>query len=155
MKQLLFLLFAGLSYTGSFAQASETVDNASLPKQTVGSHYRLLKNPYHNQFVSRTQPKAGADVTAEQTKLAMEEKNLQFSIGPNPAKDVVHIKIKENRQKQKVEFLLYNVQGQLVLKHNLENENNAVSLHELPSGLYVYRMVADGKTVRSDKLFVD
>lgn len=62
---------------------------------------------------------------------------------PNPTTDRIYITgwdVEEDGV-----FILYNAQGQLVRKAQLQGANTQVQLHDLPSGTYTYRMVGDAQ----------
>lgn len=70
------------------------------------------------------------------------ENEIEFSIYPNPAKDIVYIK-----SNQKVEYIkLYNKQGKPVLKSYLKD--NKINLSRLDDGYYLFCAYINGKRIK-------
>ena len=65
---------------------------------------------------------------------------VEFSIYPNPAKDVINI----NSTAQKYEYQLMNNLGQVVLKGAVSGEN-AISVEDVENGVYFLKLIADGE----------
>ncbi len=69
-----------------------------------------------------------------------EFENAEFSIYPNPVKDVINIK----SSVQKYEYQLINNIGQVVLNGTMSGENN-ISVKNINNGVYFLKLVADGE----------
>lgn len=54
--------------------------------------------------------------------------------------------------KDDVSFELFDIYGKLVHSSRLNNANNAVSVHNIAKGMYIYRISENGKPVQSGKL---
>ncbi len=65
---------------------------------------------------------------------------VEFSIYPNPAKDVINV----NTTAQRYEYQLMNNIGQVVLKGIMSGEN-AISVENVDNGVYFLKLIADGE----------
>ncbi len=75
----------------------------------------------------------------------------EFSVYPNPASGNVQI---VNHSGMNAQMILYNYLGEAVRTIDLMKGDNNLSVNDLPSGVYVYRISAGNKIVGSDKLIV-
>lgn len=77
----------------------------------------------------------------------------RFVLYPNPAASAVYIQQSEgNLNNASVEF--YNVTGKLVKRIAHTNETQPLSIADLPSGIYLVRLVNNGKPMGSQKMIV-
>jgi hypothetical protein len=81
-----------------------------------------------------------------------ENAHLNISVFPNPSVDVVKVMMNENFSN--VEFKLFNVAGDLVLNDQLTKGENEVIVKSLPSGVYFYSILNNGKAIKADKLLI-
>jgi len=72
-----------------------------------------------------------------------------FSVYPNPAKDVLYIKNTNNAQSY---VLINNIIGQTVKKVELKSEITKVNISNLESGVYIYTLYENNKVSTSKKL---
>ena len=70
---------------------------------------------------------------------------------PNPAKDVVNI---NTNSLKKATFSLFDIQGKLVLAHELTEANAQVSLQGLSSGVYQMKITTSNEVIFQDKLSI-
>jgi hypothetical protein len=83
------------------------------------------------------------------------EKGNNISVYPNPASDKITVEINEELLENKdVTFYLSNAIGQTVTVAKINSSQTTVSLDNLPSGVYFYRVVSGLNTLRTDKLIV-
>ena len=80
------------------------------------------------------------EVTVDVTAIT-ESSNVEFSIYPNPVKDVINI----TSTAQSYEYQLINNLGQIVLNGTLSGENT-ISVKNVNDGVYFLKLVADGET---------
>ena len=75
---------------------------------------------------------------------------------PNPALDFVDIDFQITSSVREVKLTFYNVLGQEVKDVVLEKDqkNTHISLRELNSGMYMYQLNIDGRSVATKKLIV-
>ncbi|MBK6344834.1 MAG: T9SS type A sorting domain-containing protein [Bacteroidales bacterium] len=73
----------------------------------------------------------------------------QAIVYPNPGQD--YIVIQSGPQIAHSEFRLYNTSGQLVRHTNLNNTNEQSDVSSLPSGVYPWQIIHQGKTIEQGK----
>ena len=75
---------------------------------------------------------------------------------PNPAQDFVDIDFQISSSVREVKLTFYNVLGQEVKDLVLEKDQKTthISLRELNSGMYMYQLSIDGRSVATKKLIV-
>jgi BspA type Leucine rich repeat region (6 copies)/Secretion system C-terminal sorting domain len=67
-------------------------------------------------------------------------KSVEMQVYPNPFRDVLNIKGSQNST-----LKIYNISGQQVFSENI-HENENIDLRYLPSGVYMLKMLNDGKS---------
>jgi len=67
-----------------------------------------------------------------------EKKVMTFKFYPNPAKDILHLKLGNSSSPQKLTVLSLN--GKIHKEVSIENGKQLVNIHDLPSGMYVLRL---------------
>ncbi|MBK8927463.1 MAG: T9SS type A sorting domain-containing protein [Crocinitomicaceae bacterium] len=77
---------------------------------------------------------------------------IVYSVYPNPASDQLNIKL--NTGGNAVQLKLFNIMGELVMKTQLVEGNNTVSLNDLTNGIYFYSIVKNGEVVETRKLII-
>ena len=85
-----------------------------------------------------------AKMNLDITQDVAEIKNYNFSIYPNPTKDIIHIEFKNSRFTNKL-IEIYNSNGQVVLsKKPVSSDNNImINMSELSQGIYILRVQND------------
>ncbi len=72
----------------------------------------------------------------------VENQDLKVNIYPNPVSEVLTI----NAKKAINAYQIYDVNGQLLInKSNVNSSKAEVSLGNIPSGMYLLKVAADGK----------
>ncbi|MGB1204751.1 MAG: T9SS type A sorting domain-containing protein [Chitinophagales bacterium] len=95
--------------------------------------------------------------TAMEMTLNIEENSSQntmesfVEVSPNPASSAWQIKAKHATNTIST-LQLYNIKGQLLNSYSLENETIKVANEHLPKGIYLLKMVQEGKVLGSLKL---
>ena len=79
-------------------------------------------------------------------------KNEAVSVYPNPFSSSVNIMITDASQLNKSELVLYDMLGRQVRTTAITQQLTTLSTDNLPSGMYFYKVTADGKTIQSGKL---
>lgn len=85
-------------------------------------------------------------VTASLTEPSLsvaQSKVLQFEMYPNPAPTQVRIQLPSGVTK--AEAQVFDHSGRLVLKGHVTSVNNELSVSQLPAGMYIVKVLADGK----------
>ena len=73
---------------------------------------------------------------------------------PNPVSDILNITC--NGLKKNTELEIFNMLGTKVLSETLiaQNTNHQISLVNLPSGVYIYRLQQGSKAIRTGKITI-
>ncbi len=79
------------------------------------------------------------------------EKNT-VSIYPNPFSTSTTILINDVSKINKAELKMYNVLGEVVLSERLSKQSNTVETSNLPSGIYIYKIISNNKIVQTGRL---
>jgi hypothetical protein len=77
--------------------------------------------------------------------LSTEKENI--SVYPNPASDIVNLYIKESNNED-MELNIYNVQGILVMKDILKENNQIINVRDFSNGIYVIEIKLKGGYAR-------
>lgn len=78
-------------------------------------------------------------------------KPLQLLVYPNPATSFVNI---ASGLYTDLEFLLYDLNGKLLLREQLNASEQSISIEHLPAGMYIYRIIQGEKLLESSRLVV-
>jgi hypothetical protein len=76
-----------------------------------------------------------------------EVQEIQLSLFPNPSSDFVQLNLSDPLKNELI-FLLMDVQGKVVLKEMILNQQEQFSVKEFPAGMYQYR-VMEGQDVKA------
>jgi hypothetical protein len=125
------------------------------PRDTPGSsHVRYL-------FYDVNNPNDSASVLIEYDAIITGIEKLHTGemlspAFPNPANSIVNIKYLFNKEYKNRSLKIYNVLGTLLKEIPLnEKEGSAkIPVNEMETGIYFYSLVADGKTLATQKLLV-
>jgi len=82
--------------------------------------------------------------------------NMQLSVYPNPAKDLVNIEYTNTEDNiGSILFIVYDLMGKKLLeKMIMSGESAIVSTESLVQGVYVYKFLHENKIVKKDKLVI-
>jgi len=80
------------------------------------------------------------------------KKNEVVIIYPNPFVSSSVIRINEAVQFDEIEFRMYDVFGEMVMRLILAKEYTTINTGNLPSGVYFYSIISNHKTIQSGKL---
>ena len=84
--------------------------------------------------------------------LSLEEINKnQFSVFPNPADEYIEITSDSNITNE--EIIIYNQQGELVLKQSILN-SDLIDISQLESGMYLYKIIKNERLISTGKLSI-
>jgi len=78
--------------------------------------------------------------------------NQVVNIYPNPSKTSISIDIIDSSQIQNAELKLYDALGTVVMNKTLTNKLTTLSTRNFPSGIYLYKVLDNDKTIQSGKL---
>ncbi len=74
------------------------------------------------------------------------------TIYPNPFKSSIDIKINDATQVNNIELKIYNILGEEVIDKNLTKQITTLATGDLASGIYLYKVNSNNKTIQSGKL---
>jgi hypothetical protein len=77
--------------------------------------------------------------------------SLVCSVYPNPTTDYLTFKAL-NYDKNNLSFWLYGVNGNLILNKRIEGNETQVSMQNLPSGTYIFKVLDNGMEVKTFKI---
>lgn len=88
-------------------------------------------------------------------EIAEENENSSVSIYPNPFTTNTTISLKNINLSNSTEFVLYNVLGEIVLSKMIHQNATVLDLNTIPSGVYIYHLLNDNKSIQSGKLIAE
>lgn len=83
--------------------------------------------------------------------------SVKVSVYPNPSVDQVSFdlnQISKSIDKNKIEVLLFTLNGQLTVNKHFEKESLSIDISNYPEGNYLYQMKFEGNTFKTGKLTV-
>ena len=104
-------------------------------KNSVGT----LKNS--NGTISVKAKRCAAKGGFEENTFTREE--LSLSVFPNPTNDIVNLKF-DNSDVKNIHYVIMDINGKILKEGNLNNEN-IINISQLPSSIYLIRVIADGQ----------
>ena len=85
--------------------------------------------------------------------LGIEDKQNNFEMFPNPASDLLVIRLTEMNGTKRV--IIRNSIGQSVLETSVSNQNEQIDISSLESGLYLVSLISTDQEVLTKKLIID
>ena len=76
----------------------------------------------------------------------------EVAVWPNPVESSCHIRIPSLNGNGTVALQLFDIQGRLILCKQIETEETEIDFFDRPSGMYLLRVVSDGKLVDTKKV---
>jgi len=73
--------------------------------------------------------------------------NKQFAVYPNPAKNQISLDLKTNQSPINTSLVLYNMQGQLLLKESVQEVVSSIDISKLKAGIYLMAITNDNGSV--------
>ncbi len=84
------------------------------------------------------------DVTSIKNTTGMEEvPTLSAAVFPNPAKDLLYLRLDDKAGIGNFNFLMMDVNGRVVKKYNLFGNSHTISVSDLPSGIFFWQIISD------------
>jgi len=80
------------------------------------------------------------------------KKNVEVMFVPNPFTTYTSIYLKDASQQNNSELLIFNVLGKEVLKTILKGEYTTLETSNLPSGMYIYKIIGNNEIIQSGKI---
>ncbi len=88
-------------------------------------------------------------------EITEENENSSVSIYPNPFTTNTTILLENIDLSNSTEFVLYNVLGEIVLSKMIQQNSTDLDMNEIPSGVYIYQLLNDNKSIQSGKLIAE
>ena len=90
--------------------------------------------------------------SCDYTNVGIEEETelMRITVYPNPVSVVLNIELQE--QNLPLDFKLYSLSGKAVLEQTLTQFKSELDLENLPSGMYFYELVEEGKRISQGKI---
>ena len=101
-------------------------------------YYKKGETDWGTPLIITSTPKI--KVTADDIKVIM-----------NPGKEQVSVQIMNHSQP--LTFEIFNIQGQLIIQTPLNSNTNTIDLHQIRSGIYIYRISDNQEVIKSGKIF--
>ncbi|MDB4335114.1 T9SS type A sorting domain-containing protein, partial [bacterium] len=93
-----------------------------------------------------------SSLKVEKINTALKSQSSNYSLFPNPAKDILNIAI--GNQLKGGEYKVYSVQGTLIQSGSLIQENTQIDVSMLDRGLYVIKM-RKGSNLIIDRFIIE
>ena len=84
--------------------------------------------------------------------LDIPETPVSFSVYPNPVSSQLSVNVSTNGNS--VQFNVYNIMGEVVLKETLHDGVNSISVTNLTNGIYFYSVLKNNEVIETKKLIV-
>jgi hypothetical protein len=152
---------ANVTTMGTVNGGGDFVENTTTSIQAIPNNgYRFVQwndgdtqNPrviMVTQHINYTAVFEGSTTNNNGTTAIVDAKTTSIALYPNPAKDNVHITLPKNISQ--ATFALYDLQGKIVIKKNIKNQD-IVQVGNLVPGIYIYDVTAGkerytGKIIR-------
>ena len=83
----------------------------------------------------------------------LKDNSTSIAVYPNPAQNymIVRLASKENHG---YSIEMYNYLNQKIKSQYLHRGENIISLKNIPSGLYMYRVLSESKVLKADKMVI-
>ena len=79
----------------------------------------------------------------------------KIEVFPNPAHEVLYIKIHDNNFSKDLQIEIFNTLGQQIRSINVYSSFAEISLKENPSGIYLYKIRQNTKIVKQGKIILN
>jgi len=111
-------------------------------------------------FNTVAEPRLAANVESSTLPVGIELEtgnHLFAKVYPNPASDVFYIELPNAviNQYPKLQLEIYNIQGQSLIKHPLNKTQESITVSDLNSGIYYYRLFSDDFALANGKLLIE
>ena len=134
----------GASHDAPAEKAENNVDNVErVDINGAAGQYEIIVS--HKNNITSGPQEYSLIVTGATAVLGINDNKLNlFSVWPNPANTELNIDLIEGTYASaSAEF--YDVQGRVVLSSNLTQNQNAVNISNLSAGIYMVKVLQDGK----------
>lgn len=144
----------------SFKINPELQTNLNIHENTYISQF--LKNSYAQTSTTKsTEPtsmdrKFADETGANDNYLFQSDRLIVSNLYPNPASEYADIDFQMATSNQEVKIVVYNILGQEIKELVLDKDqrNARISLRDINSGMYMYQLMIDGRSIVTKKLIV-
>ncbi|MDD2799109.1 MAG: ice-binding family protein [Bacteroidales bacterium] len=140
----------GGSISGA-TSATLTINPVAL--SDVASDYNVVVSGACS-LLKATSPNASLTL-CNQTAMNVVAVNKVVSIYPNPSRSTINVDIVDPSQINNAELKLYDTFGTMVMNSMLNQKITTLKTTVFPTGIYLYKVVNDSKTVQSGKLIFE
>jgi hypothetical protein len=149
---LLTFLFLLISYSQKNTVVSGGVANGS----TGSVSYSIGQIDYTSQISGTGFVSQGVQQPYEVIVLSENQNIIEsviVSVYPNPTKDIASIFIKDFTNYEKLEFQLIDSNGKIIFENQrIISDYTAIDLSILTSGIYILKLMGDGKMISTFKM---
>lgn len=122
------------AYVSHYTNGKWDATTSTSASTTTNGMFKLSRNN-----ITSLSPFAVMDEKAVSTSVSTVAGVGNFTMYPNPATDLIHFSTDRN-----VTVVIYDLSGQVLKTAEITNSNNAISISDLPTGLYSARVYGNG-----------
>ncbi|MEJ6710961.1 MAG: T9SS type A sorting domain-containing protein [Flavobacteriales bacterium] len=134
------IINAGASFDGFKGTVSSMPVETEL---TINYCFSVVDNPSNKVCTD-------VNFTSMSVPVGLEETETLFSVYPNPANDILHLK--QSSQKEGI-FMMYDLLGNKIYS-DVITTSKSIELHEFNAGIYFYTFSINGKDTEVQKLVI-
>jgi hypothetical protein len=134
------IINAGASFDGFKGTVSSMPVETEL---TINYCFSVVDNPSNKVCTD-------VNFTSMSVPVGIEETETLFSVYPNPANDILHLK--QSSQKEGI-FMMYDILGNKIYS-DVITTSKSIQLHEFNAGIYFYTFSINGKDTEVQKLVI-
>lgn len=134
------IINAGASFDGFKGTVSSMPVETEL---TINYCFSVVDNPSNKVCTD-------VNFTSMSVPVGLEETETLFSVYPNPANDILHLK--QSSQKEGI-FMMYDMLGNKIYS-DVITTSKSIQLHEFNAGIYFYTFSINGKDTEVQKLVI-
>lgn len=134
------IINAGASFDGFKGTVSSMPVETEL---TINYCFSVVDNPSNKVCTD-------VNFTSMSVPVGIEETETLFSVYPNPANDILHLK--QSSQKEGI-FMMYDMLGNKIYS-DVITTSKSIELHEFNAGIYFYTFSINGKDTEVQKLVI-
>jgi phosphatidylserine/phosphatidylglycerophosphate/cardiolipin synthase-like enzyme len=127
--------------------------NTKNDENTVVVHNASIANQYYQEWVSRYHDEGGTELPSYIVGINdWDQKDISLSIFPNPASERIQFSLNsQSNSSATIQFC--DMEGRIMIEESFE-KNSSLDVSSLAPGLYLIRIVHDGKTL-SGKVMIE
>ncbi|WP_430406538.1 SBBP repeat-containing protein [Fluviicola sp.] len=144
--------YGGQSYENTGYCATDNLGNIYLSGSTdiYSSQFQIVSPNGHQTLCNQFQDSYLAKLSVTGSASINEIQPLDFTIYPNPVKNILQIENTSNREASSLK--IYNLSGELVLKSDLGLESSTINISSLNNGLYILSFEENNQCIGIQKI---